>query len=36
MKTIRVTVTNDRISIENDGQGIPVVMHYIPVLKIHH
>lgn len=35
MKSIKVTICNDRISVENDGQGIPVVMHetekmYVP------
>lgn len=35
MKSIRVTVTDDSITVENDGQGIPVVLHagenmYIP------
>jgi DNA topoisomerase-2 len=35
MKSIKVTICNDHISIENDGQGIPVVMHeteqmYVP------
>ena len=27
MKTIRVTVQTDRITVENDGRGIPIVMH---------
>jgi DNA topoisomerase-2 len=27
MKAIRVTVTPDRITVENDGRGIPIVMH---------
>ena len=27
MKSIRVTINQDVISVENDGQGIPIVMH---------
>lgn len=35
MKSIRITVTSDRITIENDGRGVPIVMHekekiYVP------